>query len=711
QRGQQLLLQKLIAGRHAPPEAGIGFALAALRGEQSTSAGVSRAFALVAAEAGLEAVEVSGADGSAWCMVNVDGAWRHVNPAAALGASDASWLMLTDEEFVQAAPDAAPWALADGGEAPKAEVANEANLDGAAQQEDSDASDAQQEPEERPDEEAEQEPSAKEAEAAEEERSESDDAELAKGKSAEKQSQTHNGKSAKEQNPAATKSPAGLEAQAAVGSYNRVTINAIADKTYTGSAIKPKPKVILEVVVGSAGTSKVISTSTLEEGRDYTLSYTNNVNVGTATVIVTGSKYMSGTWKRSFKIKAASITKAKVAGIANKAYTGKAIKPSPKVTYNGKTLKKGTDYTVSYTNNTKAGTATVIIKGKGNFTGTTKKTFKIVAPTVQYKVHRQTYGWESGWKKNGQQSGTTGESKRLEAIYVKLGANFPVTGGIRYKTHIQGIGWENSWKSNGKLSGTSGQSKRLEAIRIELTGNMKSKYDVFYRVHAQQFGWMGWAKNGADAGTAGYSYRLEAIQIVVLPKGSKAPGSTYKGATQATKGAFKQRDNTRPVADAYNKALDNVDAWAFSNDTNTSITPEYGYYLVEMTGDNVPELLVAKRVSWSDWHLRFFVYDSATRSAKLVPAETVGTGGAGIFRYYTYRDALHIPSDGHALMHTGIYGSTLSCERCVIVGGRLQTSMVGQYPADGSVTTQDLGYTRFDLTDVSNRTAINGLRM
>ena len=76
------------------------------------------------------------------------------------------------------------------------------------------------------------------------------------------------------------------------------------------------------------------------------------------------------------------------------------------------------------------------------------------------------------------------------------------------------------------MAGTSGQSKRLEAIRIKLTGEMAKQYDIYYRVHSQEFGWLGWAKNGESAGTEGYSYRLEAIQIQLVKKGSSAPGST-----------------------------------------------------------------------------------------------------------------------------------------------------------------------------------------
>ena len=58
-------------------------------------------------------------------------------------------------------------------------------------------------------------------------------------------------------------------------------------------------------------------------------------------------------------------------------YTGKAVKPLPTVKYNGKTLKNKTDYTLTYENNKKAGTATIVIKGKGSYTGQKKITFTI----------------------------------------------------------------------------------------------------------------------------------------------------------------------------------------------------------------------------------------------------------------------------------------------------------------------------------------------
>lgn len=144
---------------------------------------------------------------------------------------------------------------------------------------------------------------------------------------------------------------------------------------------------------------------------------------------------------------------------------------------------------------------------------------------ISYRVHVQTYGWQ-GWKADGKTAGTTGEGKRLEAIYLKLD-NQDHTGGLSYRTHVQKYGWQKYVGTN-KMSGTSGEGKRLEAIEIKLTGDMAKYYDVYYRVHAQTYGWLGWAKNGQPAGTEGLGKRLESLQVVLVKKGDKAPGSTAR---------------------------------------------------------------------------------------------------------------------------------------------------------------------------------------
>lgn len=164
----------------------------------------------------------------------------------------------------------------------------------------------------------------------------------------------------------------------------------------------------------------------------------------------------------------------------------------------------------------------VLVKKGENAPGSTSRPF--IYKMIKYQTHVQNIGWQ-GEKVDGEMSGTTGQSLRLEAIKIQLSSS--IDGGIVYKTHVQDYGWQN-FVANGQASGTSGQAKRLEAIQMQLTGNATNQYDLYYRVHAQNFGWLGWAKNGESAGTAGYSYRLEGIQIVLVPKGGNAPGSTSK---------------------------------------------------------------------------------------------------------------------------------------------------------------------------------------
>jgi len=96
------------------------------------------------------------------------------------------------------------------------------------------------------------------------------------------------------------------------------------------------------------------------------------------------------------------------------------------------------------------------------------------------------------------------------------------------------------------MYGTEGESKRLEAIMIKLTGSDAQYYDVYYRVHAQTFGWLGWAKNGAPAGTAGLGRRLEGIQIVVVKKGETFD-QNMEGITSKQANAYVANQGLSPI--------------------------------------------------------------------------------------------------------------------------------------------------------------------
>lgn len=125
--------------------------------------------------------------------------------------------------------------------------------------------------------------------------------------------------------------------------------------------------------------------TTLKKGTDYKVNYIKNVLAGTGYAMVTGIGKYSNTQLVPFTIKTTDIADGGVISntIADQTYSGSAKKPTVKVMYTGTTLKKNVDYTVSYFNNTNAGTATIKITGKRNFHGSFTKTFKInkAAPT------------------------------------------------------------------------------------------------------------------------------------------------------------------------------------------------------------------------------------------------------------------------------------------------------------------------------------------
>ncbi|MBO6141639.1 MAG: leucine-rich repeat domain-containing protein [Ruminococcus sp.] len=143
--------------------------------------------------------------------------------------------------------------------------------------------------------------------------------------------------------------------------------------SYNGVAKKPKVTVKYDDLI-------------LKENVDYKVSYSNNINAGTAEVLISATNDHVGSKAKSFKINAVSLAKSTVTGIANKYYTGKAITQAPTVKLGNKTLKKGTDYTVTFKNNKAVGKATVTIKGKGNYSGTVSKTFKILPKKTTLKT-------------------------------------------------------------------------------------------------------------------------------------------------------------------------------------------------------------------------------------------------------------------------------------------------------------------------------------
>lgn len=141
----------------------------------------------------------------------------------------------------------------------------------------------------------------------------------------------------------------------------------IVSATYNGSPVEQSK---LEVKNG---------TSILRNGIDYTVSYKNNVNAGTATLRISGINNFAGEKELKFTITPASMAKTTVV-MPNETHTGQALTPAPlSVTLGDIQLVAGVDYdVVGYANNTNVGNATATLQGKGNFEGTVVANWKIV---------------------------------------------------------------------------------------------------------------------------------------------------------------------------------------------------------------------------------------------------------------------------------------------------------------------------------------------
>ncbi|MBO5372708.1 MAG: leucine-rich repeat protein [Lachnospiraceae bacterium] len=140
---------------------------------------------------------------------------------------------------------------------------------------------------------------------------------------------------------------------------------------YNGQAREPSGSVYLSDDKGGV-------LYNLKKEIDYTVTYANNINAGTASVIITGKGYWTGSITKEFTIKGVPIEEAAI--ILPKesyVYKGEPIRPNVTVRYKGNEYKENVDYTVTYTNNDKIGTATVTVTGIGSCYGSATEKFTI----------------------------------------------------------------------------------------------------------------------------------------------------------------------------------------------------------------------------------------------------------------------------------------------------------------------------------------------
>lgn len=161
-------------------------------------------------------------------------------------------------------------------------------------------------------------------------------------------------------------------------SLSKARVSGIENKVFSGESQEQQISVTLNDVL-------------LTEGKDYEVLYANNINVGKASITIIGKDAYAGTLKKTFKITAydiASDPEKQLDGLQSEItekYMKGGSKPELTLTFAGKALVAGKDYTISYKNNNAVTTETtrnlptVLVKGKGNFKGSLSKPFTILS--------------------------------------------------------------------------------------------------------------------------------------------------------------------------------------------------------------------------------------------------------------------------------------------------------------------------------------------
>ena len=247
---------------------------------------------------------------------------------------------------------------------------------------------------------------------------------------------------------------------------------------YTGSARTPSAK----VYYGS---------TLLVEGTDYTLSYSNNVNVGLATVTAEGINDYTDNISTTFEIKLKTVSELTIKGVPDtKTYTGKQITPAVTV-YDGSTLlSEDTDYTVTYGSNKSTGKATITVEGKGKYTGTITKTFYIVPKktsiksvkasadkklTVKWSKVTGASGYQVAYKtKNGSWKYTTTTSTSKTISGLKRGTKYYVK--VRAYKSVDGVKKYGSWSDSKTQTTLTYRQVRINKLISVAKSKLGCKY-------------------------------------------------------------------------------------------------------------------------------------------------------------------------------------------------------------------------------------------
>ena len=136
--------------------------------------------------------------------------------------------------------------------------------------------------------------------------------------------------------------------------------------------------------------------------------------------------------------------------------------------------------------------------------------------TFTYSTHAKDLGWLPTVT-SGEQSGTTSQSRRLEALKIASLKSSLGDISIGCSAFSADLGWSNQEVFTNAVCGTTGQSKALQAIKLSLSGSVARNYTLTYRTHVSTIGWMQWRSANEIAGTPGQN-QIEAIEVTLTEK-------------------------------------------------------------------------------------------------------------------------------------------------------------------------------------------------
>ena len=227
---------------------------------------------------------------------------------------------------------------------------------------------------------------------------------------------------------------------------SEVSVSGITNKTFSGKAQTQNPVLKIDVEDG---------TYILEEGEDYSLSYKNNINAGTATLVIDGKGYFAGRITRTFKINAKAITPAVTLSKTSFVYNGKNQKPTVTVKYGSSKLASD-QYTITWPKNQKnVGPHSITVTLKSNYSGKKAVSYSILPKGTKLgKITAAKKGFTVKWSKQS----TKMSAARITGYQVQYSTNKNFKSGNK-SVKIKGYG--KTSKKIGKL-----KAKKYYYVRV-----------------------------------------------------------------------------------------------------------------------------------------------------------------------------------------------------------------------------------------------------